>query len=126
LTRFLPVRETIEAFGNGGFRFGSMSHQGSLLILPSGMRAWEPTKINEMKISNFDPIFAEKSSIDMLLIGTGANMEFLPKVVTAELRAQGLNFDAMTTSSAIHVYNVVLNEGRRVAAAFISVADAVG
>jgi len=32
--RHLPRAALIETYGNGGFRFGGMSHRGSLLCLP--------------------------------------------------------------------------------------------
>ncbi len=36
----LPRPVPIDAYGNGGFRFGGMSHRGSLLCLPDGIWAW--------------------------------------------------------------------------------------
>ncbi len=36
---FLPGRHAIEGYGSGGFRFGGMSHRGSILAAPSGVRA---------------------------------------------------------------------------------------
>ncbi len=36
----LPHPAPIDAYGNGGFRFGGMSHRGSLLCLPDGIWAW--------------------------------------------------------------------------------------
>ena len=37
---FVPGRHLIDAYGNGGFRFAEMSHRGSILALPSGVKAW--------------------------------------------------------------------------------------
>ena len=39
--------------------------------------------------------------------------------------AEKLNVDFMSTSSAVHTYNVMLAEGRRLAAAFVAVDKAV-
>ena len=36
-----------------------------------------------------------------------------------------LNVDFMSTSSAVHTYNVMLAEGRRIAAAFVAVDQAM-
>ena len=36
-----PARAPIDAYGNGGFRFADMSHKGSLIIVPSGIYAWD-------------------------------------------------------------------------------------
>lgn len=119
--KFLPQRAPIEQFGAGGFRFAGMSHQGGLLVLPSGMRAWPVRSLAEMTADHFAPMIAEKDAIDFVLVGTGATMARLPAPVTAFLREQGLSFDAMATSPAIHIYNVTVEEGRRVAAAFLPV-----
>jgi uncharacterized protein len=120
--RFLPQRVNIDGFGAGGFRFGGYSHLGSLLIVPSGMRAWSPRAMSDVTVRDLAPIIAEKSEIDFLLIGTGATI--LP--LTSHLRSAlgGLNFDAMSTSAAISTYNVILAEGRRVAACMIAVEKA--
>ena len=36
-----PGRAPIDGYGQGGFRFAGMSHRGSLLIVPSGIYAWD-------------------------------------------------------------------------------------
>ena len=111
--KFLPQVLPIISFGDGGFRFGSHSHLGSLLVLPSGMRAWDGV--------DFGAILAEKAQIDFVLLGTGANMFRPDRRTIALLASEGLNLDFMNTSSAVHTYNVMLAEGRRIAAGFLAV-----
>jgi uncharacterized protein len=110
--KFLPQRYAIASFGNGGFRFGEHSHQGHLLVLPSGMRAWDGV--------DFLPFLTERAEIDFVLMGTGKQMVRPPKSTFEFFTAQNLQFDFMSTSSAVHVYNQVLSEGRRVAAGFLA------
>ncbi len=55
---FLPGRYPFDAYGNGGFRFADMSHRGSLLALPSGIRAWPVSSLAELTDETLDPIFA--------------------------------------------------------------------
>jgi uncharacterized protein len=117
--RFLPQRVTIEGFGAGGFRFRGYSHLGSLLILPSGMRAWAPRAIDEVGAIDLAKIIDERTSIDFLLIGTGPEMRRLVQPASDVLK--GINFDCMTTSAAVSNYNVMLAEDRRVAACLIAV-----
>lgn len=119
--KFLPQRAPIEQFGSGGFRFAGMSHQGGLMVLPSGMRAWTPTSLAALTPEDFAPLVAEKAAIDFVIIGTGAVMARLPSPVTVFLRGHTLPFEVMATSPAVHIYNVVVVEGRRVAAAFLPV-----
>ena len=49
--RHLPQPAPVEAYGNGGFRFGGMSHRGSLLCFPDGIWAWPVTSIAELTIA---------------------------------------------------------------------------
>jgi uncharacterized protein len=111
--KFLPQRAAIDSFGQGGFRFADHSHQGHLLVLPSGMRAWDGT--------TFDEAMAENAEIDFFVIGTGASFKGTYKTMLAQLQQHGIFADCMTTSAAIHSYNYMLAEKRRVAAAFIAV-----
>lgn len=126
MTRFLPERAHIEQFGAGGFRFAGMSHQGSLLVLPSGMRAWRPRDVGDVQANDLELLLAERQAIDFLIIGAGAAMARLPASVAATLRNNGISFEVMATSPAVHVYNVTVLEGRRVAAALIAVERAHG
>jgi uncharacterized protein len=119
--KFLPDRHMITKFGEGGFHFGGMSHLGSLLILPSGMRALVAKTLNEISIEMISGVADEKSEIDFLLIGTGKTFAHAPTKISTWLKAESINFDVMDTSAALRTYNVVLDEGRRVAAILIAV-----
>ena len=119
--RFLPGRHQIEAYGNGGFRFGGMSHRGSILALPSGVRAWPVATVLEIDAAALAPILAEAAMIELLLIGTGADPSYIEDAVRAPLAAAGIRLDAMQTGAAARTFNVLLAENRRVAAALISV-----
>jgi uncharacterized protein len=119
--KHLPGQHPIEKFGNGGFSFGGMSHRGSLLTLPSGMRALSATTIEDVTTLQLPELVAEKELIDFLLIGTGAVMNRLPKTLADWFSTQAIHHDTMSTSAAISTYNVLLAEERRVAAILIAV-----
>ena len=119
--KHLPGRHSIEAFGNGGFRFAGMSHLGSVIILPSGMRACSINAFAELKESDLQPFIAEKSEIDFLLISTGSDMLRLPPALSKILSDAKLNFDCMNTNAVVRTYNTILAEDRRVAALLIAV-----
>jgi uncharacterized protein len=111
--KFLPQKYAIASFGNGGFRFADHSHLGHLIVLPSGMRAWDGV--------DFSVLLVERADIDFVLMGTGKQMVRPPKSIFEFFAAQNLPFDFMSTSSAVHTYNQVLSEGRRVAAGLMAV-----
>ncbi len=117
----LPRAAPIEAYGNGGFRFAEMSHRGSLLCLPDGIWAWPVTRPADIDRTSLDPVFARAGSIDTLIIGTGLDVWIAPRALREELRAARIVLDPMQTGPAIRTYNIMMGEGRRVAAALIAV-----
>ena len=120
--RFLPQRTPIDGYGAGGFRFGDMSHRGSLLCLPSGMHAWSIGHPAEFSEDAFAQVFEEAAEIDILLIGTGRDPAPLPEALRWCFRDVRISVDAMATGAAAMTWNVLLGENRRVAAALIAVA----
>ena len=118
---FLPGSHLIEAYGSGGFRFADMSHRGSILALPSGVRAWGVLDAGEIDAASLKALFDEpKGAVQFLLIGTGATMTMLPPALQKALRASGISVDAMATRHAIATYNIMLGEKRPVAAALVA------
>ena len=116
-----PGRAPIDAYGNGGFRFADMSHRGSILCLPTGIYAWAAVSPANLTLAAFQPVLAEASELQLLLLGTGAAQVFLPRELRRALEAAGFAVEPMATGSAARTYNVLLGEGRRVGAALLAV-----
>jgi len=119
--RHLPSAVPIDAYGNGGFRFADMSHRGSLLCLPDSMRAWPVERADQIDEQTLALVFSNADRIDTLIIGTGREVVLFPNALRDKLRALGIVVDAMQTGPAIRVYNIMIGEGRRVAAGLIAV-----
>jgi uncharacterized protein len=116
-----PGRAPIDTYGNGGFRFAGMSHRGGIITVPSGIYAWDappPNKIDEAALAR---VFAEADEIDVLLVGTGKSLVPIARDLRERLRAVNIIADAMSTGAAVRTFNVVLAEGRAVAAALTPV-----
>jgi uncharacterized protein len=116
-----PGRAPIDGYGQGGFRFAGMSHRGSLLIVPSGIYAWPVNIPHEIDATALGRVFSEAHEIDLLMIGSGRDPIALPAVLKALLNKAKISVDLQPTGSAASTYNVLLDEGRRVAAALIAV-----
>lgn len=119
--RFLPGHHELDAYGNHGFRFGGMSHRGSILTMPSGVRAWPVTDASGINLQSLAGAVAEAPSIDLLLVGTGETLVPLDADLLAALRAAGLRVDVMSTGTAARTYNFLVSENRLAAAALIAV-----
>ncbi len=116
-----PGRAPINAYGNGGFRFAEMSHQGSILCLPSGIYGWNITGESELMPEYFERAISEAAHIEVLLLGTGLNQVALSDSLKEMFRENGIISDPMNTGAAVRTFNVLLSEKRAVAAALIAV-----
>lgn len=120
---FLPGRHEIDGYGQGGFRFAGMSHRGSILALPSGIRAWNAATPSDIDLASLAAVLADPAgTIDYLLIGCGiAPMPLAPELRQV-LREAGIIAEVMTTGAAANTYSILLREDRLVAAALLAVA----
>ncbi|MFZ1814200.1 MAG: Mth938-like domain-containing protein [Rhizobiaceae bacterium] len=116
-----PGRAPVDAYGNGGFRFADMSHQGSMLFLPSGIYAWDMQSPSSFSLTAFSRILEEADAIEVLLIGTGADLLPIAPDLRSAFREHRISADSMSTGAAVRTFNVLLAEGRAVAAALIAV-----
>jgi uncharacterized protein len=119
---FVPGRHGIDAYGNGGFRFAEMSHRGSILALPSGIKAWPVTTVAEITAASLEDVFAEAKDLDFMLIGTGIDLAPIPEALRWRFRDARIGLDVMQTGAAARTYHVMVREDRKVGAALIAVA----
>ena len=110
----------IDAHGDGGFRFGGMSHRGSLLCLPDGIWAWPVAAPAALTDEALSPVFSRAAALDFFLLGTGSKPWIPPSSLRTRFREAHISLDVMTTGPAVRTYNVMLLEGRRVAAGLIA------
>jgi uncharacterized protein len=109
-TNALPV----DGYGPGFFRIGGEVRQGGVVILPSGVSAWAG-------YDDTGDLIASGDSLDVLLVGTGADIAHVPGAFRAALEEAGIGVEVMASPQACRTYNVLLGEGRRVALAVLPV-----
>jgi uncharacterized protein len=120
----LPQQVQIDAYGNGGFRFGGVSHRGSLLCLPTGMWTWSVVAVADLTVASLAPVLEAGDQIDVLLVGLGPEITAFDPAVRKALKDKGIIVEAVSTGSAVRTYNVLMAEQRAVAAALIAVEHA--
>jgi len=116
-----PYPAPIDAYGNGGFRFADMSHRGSLLCLPTGIFAWDLPASGEVDLTALRPVLDVLQAPSFCLLGTGTRQVFPPSHVRRAFIDAGVGLEPMDTGAACRTYNVLLAEGRPVAAALLAV-----
>ena len=66
-------------------------------------------------------LLALKGEIDVIFVGTGAEIAHLPANFREAFEEAGIGVEPMASPAACRTYNVLLSEGRRIAAALIPV-----
>ena len=122
VTPLIPEgRQIVEAYGNGGFRVSGQSFNGSVLVRPEGCQSWPVSRMAEVTVESLSPIWSEGDVPEVLLLGCGPKLVFLSAEIRRQVREAGPVLDFMDTGAACRTYNVLLSEGRRVAAALIAI-----
>lgn len=111
----------IDSYGAGGFRLEGVFHAGGLALTPDGPAPWPVEGPAAMTADAFAGFIARADEIDVLLIGMGPEMAPLPRPARAALEEAGIGVEIMATPSACRTFNVLLSEGRLVAAALVAV-----
>lgn len=104
----------VEGYGPGFFRIGGEVFQGAVLTGASGTSVWGGYE-------DASPLLALAGQVDVLFLGTGAEIAHIPATVRDPLEAAGVGVEVMSSPSAARTYNVLLSEGRRVALAMLPV-----
>ena len=96
----------IDGYGAGFFRVAGEVHEGPLLLLPNGVTAWAG-------FEDLTPVLAAVDEIDVLFLGTGAEIAHPPKAFQTACDEVGLGIELMASPTACRTFNVLLSEGRR-------------
>lgn len=82
-----------------------------------GIADWPVDSVEQLGVDHLQAIL--DAPPEVLLIGTGTVQQFPDRAVWRHLRSQGLGVEIMDTAAACRTYNLIMAEGRDVAAALI-------
>ena len=102
----------IDGYGRGFYRIGGQVFDGAVLTRLAGTEPW----------GGYDDektLLALAEEIDVLLVGTGPEIAHIPAALRTRLEEAGIGVEIMNSPAACRTYNVLLSEGRRVAAALL-------
>ncbi|HSG54100.1 MAG TPA: Mth938-like domain-containing protein [Paracoccaceae bacterium] len=104
----------IDSYGPGFFRVDGHVLQGAILVTATGAGPWGGLEDSAV-------LLALAGAVDVIFVGTGPEIAHIPGALRRELEAAGLGVEVMNSPAACRTYNVLLSEGRRVAAALLPV-----
>ena len=105
----------IDGYGPGFFRVGGHLLRGACLITPWDAGPWGGFADSAAPLSLV-------GKIDVLFVGMGAEIAHVPPDFRTALEEAGIGVEVMNSPAACRTYNVLLSEGRRIAAALLPIA----
>lgn len=122
ITPIIPAdRQVIDTYGPGRFRVSNIVYESAIIVFPDRTIAWPVTGFAALTAEDFAPVLDAEPKPEVLLLGCGARMALLPSALRKGLREKGIVVDVMDSPAACRTYNILLAEGRRVAAALFLV-----
>ena len=104
----------VDGYGPGFFRIAGDVHEGDVLLLPERVVPWQG-------LGDAEALLAVAAGVDVLFIGTGAEIAQIPPELRRGLEEAGIGVEIMATPTACRTYNVLISEGRRIGAALLAV-----
>jgi uncharacterized protein len=114
----------VQSYKGGQFKISGQGYDGNVIVFAERAMAWQSGKdIASLTLEDFAPIIQAKKdgAFDVLLLGTGADFQFLAPALKNALHQQGIAPDMMNTGAACRTFNTLLADGRRVCAAIFAV-----
>lgn len=110
ITPLIPAgAKIIQGYGPGVIRVNGQAYPSPIIVTIADVRPWG---------GSYDELLT-LAGIDLILVGQGASARPIDGETRAAFQRQKINLEAMDTGAACRTYNVLMAEGRRVAAALL-------
>lgn len=122
ITPVIPKKsQLIESYGDNNFKISGIVYPHSIIITPDQVRKWQIDCIEALDSESFSFLFEKDAAIELLLVGCGSRFQPLSSSIRSLFRSKKINVDSMDTGAACRTYNILMAEGRRVAAALMTI-----
>jgi uncharacterized protein len=113
-----PTVNLIRSYSIHELRVGEQVFHRSCILTPDRIFSdWRPTKVEDLRPTDFDALFATKPQL--VLLGTGDRQQFPPASIRAAFVRAGVGLETMDLGAACRTFNVLVQEERVVSAALL-------
>jgi len=103
----------ITAYGEGYVAVNGQRHESSLIVTPEQVLPWNVVAFENLTAEHFEKL--KELNAEIILLGTGARQRFPHPSLAASLAG----LEVMDVKAACRTYNILVAEGRKVAAALL-------
>lgn len=108
----------IQAYGAEGIRIGARVYTSGLILTPRRiLEDWGPPLPRSLDPGHLQPVI--DLDPELIVLGTGRVQVFPDPAIYAAVLGRGIGLEVMDTGAACRTYNILMTEGRRVAAALL-------
>ena len=105
-------------YGEGYVLINQTRYEKNLIVLPDHLiEDWPVLSVQELQVQHFEGLLPH--SPEIILLGTGAQHKFPGHTLLSQLTKLGIGIEIMDTKACCRTYNILVEEGRRVAAALL-------
>ena len=108
---------TVTAYGPGFIEINKVRHTTAVVLTPERVEPWAVESFEAIGEADFERLRA--LAPEVALLGTGARQRFPHPRLSRALAEARIGLEVMTTAAACRTYNILMAEGRKVAAALL-------
>jgi len=114
-----PQVNRVSSYSPAGFTVNDTRMQGAVALFPGLQLMWKVQRMEDITVESLELFVRMNPKIDVLVLGSGDKIEFVPPPIREYLRQSGVTIEVQGTKQACATYNFLSEEGRRVAAALL-------
>jgi len=108
----------IESYNTGMICINGVRLTSSLIVSPRSLiNPWHPKSFADIAPQHIEQIIQLHPEI--IILGTGRQLHFPSSLLAAQIQQLGIGFETMDTGAACRCYNLLMGEGRNIAAGLI-------
>jgi uncharacterized protein len=109
------TKHTVQGYAVDRITIDDRDYRASLVVTPKRIIPdWGPVSIDDVGEAQLADLLVDQPQV--VIIGTGTRQQLAAPQVFAQLLSQGIGVEIMDTGAACRTYNILIGEGRRVAA----------
>jgi uncharacterized protein len=111
---------SIQRYDQGEVTVNGTVYRHNCVVLPGRVISeWRPGGFTDLSAEDFS--FLAELGAEIVILGTGETQHFPHPSLTEPLMRGQIGLEVMTTAAACRTYNILMSEGRRVAAALFMI-----
>jgi uncharacterized protein len=108
---------TVTAYGPGFIEINNVRHTSAVLLTPDRVEPWAVASFEALGEADLERLRA--LAPEVALLGTASRQRFPHPRLSRALNEARIGLEVMTTAAACRTYNILMAEGRKVAAALL-------